>query len=60
MQSLADIATAYEHAEEMRLMPRDTKSLMVLAGAALLPMLPLVGTAIPLQEIVAKLGEFLM
>ncbi len=60
VQSLADIATAYEHAEEMWLMPLDTKALMVLAGAALLPMLPLVGTAIPLQEIVAKLGEFLV
>ncbi len=60
VQSLADIATAYEHAEEMWLMPLDTKALTVLAGSALLPMLPLVGTTIPLAEIVAKLGEFLV
>lgn len=60
IQSLADIATAYEHAEEMRLMPLDSKSLMVLAAAALLPMVPLIGTELPLPEIVSKLGEFLV
>ncbi|MES2791493.1 MAG: hypothetical protein V4719_17885 [Planctomycetota bacterium] len=60
VQSLADIATAYEHAEQMRLMPVDTKALAVFAVAALLPMVPLIGTAIPLQDILSKLGELLV
>ncbi len=60
MQSLADIATAYEHADEMWLMPLDIKALTVLAVATLLPMVPLVGTTIPLTEILSKLGELLV
>ena len=60
VQSMADIATCYEHINDMRLLPFDSKAFAVLAMAALLPMLPLIGTAIPLQEIVAKLGELLL
>jgi hypothetical protein len=32
----------------------------VLLVAALIPMIPLVGTAIPLLEILSKLGEFMV
>lgn len=60
VQSLADIATAYNHVDEMRLILFDTKAATVLALASIVPMLPLIGTAIPLQEIVAKLGELLI
>lgn len=60
IQSLADIATAYDHVDEMRLILFDTKAATVLALASVLPMLPLIGTAIPIQEIVAKLGELLI
>lgn len=60
VQSMADIATCYEHINDMWLIPFDSKAFAVLVMAALLPMLPLVGTAIPLQEIVAKLGELLL
>ncbi len=60
VQSLADIATAYDHVDEMRLILFDTKAATVLALASILPMLPLIGTAIPIQEIVAKLGELLI
>lgn len=60
VQSLADIATAYDHVDEMRLILFDTKAVTVLALASILPMLPLIGTAIPIQEIVAKLGELLV
>ena len=59
IQSLADIATAYSHVNEMLVIPFDTKGFAVLVAAALLPMLPLVGTAIPLTEILSKLGELL-
>jgi hypothetical protein len=57
--SLADLATAYEHVERMQLLPFDKKALLVLVLAALIPMIPLIGTAIPLKEILSKLGEFL-
>jgi hypothetical protein len=57
--SLSDIGTIYEHVERMQLIPFDKKALLVLITAALIPMIPLVGTAIPLGEILSKLGEFL-
>ncbi|MFN0051398.1 MAG: hypothetical protein ACKV0T_04360 [Planctomycetales bacterium] len=60
IQSLADMATCYEHVDRMRLLPFDTKASIVLAGSIVLPMLPLVGTAIPVAEIVSKLSEFLI
>jgi hypothetical protein len=58
--SLVNLGNAYEHVERMQLMPLDRKALVVLVIAALLPLIPLVGTAIPLGEIVSKLGEFLV
>jgi hypothetical protein len=57
VQSMADFAACYEHINDMRLIPFDTKAFAVLAVAALLPMVPLVSTAIPMQEILMKLGE---
>ena len=60
MPALAGIATAYGHADEMRLLPWDTKALAVLALAALVPMVPLLGTVMPLTEILSKLGELLV
>jgi hypothetical protein len=42
------------------LIPFDKKAVLVLVVAALLPMIPLVGTAFPLTEILSKLGEFLV
>jgi hypothetical protein len=60
VSSLADIAIAFEHVERMKLIPWDKKALIVLVLAALVPMIPLVGTAIPLTEILAKLGEFMV
>lgn len=60
VQSMAAMATCYGHINEMRLIPFDTKAFAVLAMAALVPMLPLLGTAIPLKEIFMKLGELLV
>jgi hypothetical protein len=59
VRSLAGLAMAYEHVERMQLIPFDKKALLVLVVAALIPIIPLLGTAIPLAEILAKLGEFL-
>ena len=58
--SLAELAMVYEHVEKMQLFPFDKRAVLVLAIAALIPMVPLVGTAIPLIEIVSKLGEFMV
>ena len=60
VSSLADIATVFEHVQRMQLIPFDKKALGVLIAAALIPMIPLVGTAIPFTEILSKLGEFLV
>jgi hypothetical protein len=60
ISSLAGVGKAYEHVERMQLVPWDKKALVVLIAAALTPMLPLLGTAIPLKEILSKLGEFLV
>ncbi|HEY3966963.1 MAG TPA: hypothetical protein VGM05_20540 [Planctomycetaceae bacterium] len=60
VQTLADVAVCYEHIDRMWPLPFDTKAFAVLVLAALLPMVPLLGTAIPLHEIFMKLGELLI
>ena len=44
----------------MLLMPFDKKASMVLVLAALLPMIPLLGTSVPLGDILKALGKFLV
>ncbi|MFI5457076.1 MAG: hypothetical protein ACHRXM_16645 [Isosphaerales bacterium] len=58
--SLAEIAQVFEHVDRMQLIPFDKKALVVLVVAALIPMIPLVGTAIPLTEIFSKLAELMV
>jgi hypothetical protein len=58
--TLGAISRAFEHINEMRLIPFDKKASMVLVVAAVLPMIPLIGTSIPLAEILKTLGEFLV
>jgi hypothetical protein len=58
--SLGAISRAFEHIDEMLLMPFDKKASMVLVLAALLPMIPLLGTSVPLGDILKALGEFLV
>jgi hypothetical protein len=60
VSSLAGIAQAFEHVDRMQLFPFDKKAVLVLAISALIPMIPLVGTAIPITEIISKLGEFMV
>lgn len=60
IQSLADIATCYDHIDRMWPMPFDTKAFALLVLAAIVPMIPLVGTAVPLKEIFTTLGELLI
>jgi hypothetical protein len=58
--SLAGIADGYEHIQQMRFIPWDSKAVMTIAIAAAIPMLPLVGTEIPFRDILLKLCEFLV
>jgi hypothetical protein len=58
--SLSEVALVYEHVDRMQILPFDKKAAIVLVVAALIPMVPLLGTAIPLQEIFAKLAEMMI
>jgi hypothetical protein len=60
VQSLSAIAQAFEHVDQMQLIPVDRKALIVLLISALLPMVPLLGTTVALSEIMSMLGKFLM
>ena len=53
--SLADLATGYERAREMRPIPVNMAAVMPLLIAAALPMLPLIATKVPLKDIVKGL-----
>jgi hypothetical protein len=58
--SLVQLAQAFEHVERMQLIPFDKKALLVLVMAALIPMIPLLITAIPLTAILSKLAELML
>ncbi len=60
IQSLADIASAYEHVNDMWPVPFDTKGFGILIVASILPLIPLVATEVPLQEILKKLAEMMV
>lgn len=60
VQSMADIATCYEHVNRMWLIPFDSKAFAVLVVSALIPMVPLLGTTVPWKEILMKLSELLI
>ena len=60
MGSLTDMSTAYEQVERMQLLPWDKQALIVLVAAALIPMVPLLGTVTVLTEILSKLGKFVV
>ena len=59
-QSLAAISQAYGHIEEMSLIPFDRTALVLIVLAAIVPLLPLIGTEIPLPDVMSKLAEFLI
>jgi hypothetical protein len=46
--------------DRMQLIPFDRKALLVLIVAALIPMTPLLGTSVPLTDIVSKLAELMV
>ena len=60
MGSLADMSPVYEQVERMQLLPWDKQALIVLVAAALIPMIPLLGTVTGLTEILSMLGKFVV
>jgi hypothetical protein len=58
--TLAEIAMVYEHVERMQLLPFDKKAVIVLVAAALIPMIPLLGTVTGLTEILSMLAKFMV
>ena len=58
--TLANTAMVYEHVERMQLLPWDKQALIVLVAAALIPMVPLLGTVTVLTEILSKLAKFMV
>jgi hypothetical protein len=60
MGSLAHMSPVYEQVERMQLLPWDKQALIVLVAAALIPMIPLLGTVNSLTEILSMLGKFVV
>jgi hypothetical protein len=58
--SLAHMSTVYEHVDRMQLLPFDKNAVLVLVAAALIPMIPLLGTVTGLTEILSMLGKFMV
>jgi hypothetical protein len=55
IQSLADLANAFNVVSEMRLVPFGKSAVLRLAIALILPLLPLTLTMLPLEQIIARL-----
>lgn len=60
IQSLADLANGYDVVERTRSLAFGARSLAILVAALGVPMLPLVATAMPLPELLVKLGTALI
>ena len=60
IHSMSDTATVYNHIDEMRMFPFDVRAFALLVLCQLIPMAPLVASAIPLKEIFMKFGELLI
>jgi hypothetical protein len=58
--SLADLATGFEHVQEMQVVPIDRQAVLVLVAAAVGPMLPFFVSTIPLTDILGDLMEFMV
>jgi hypothetical protein len=55
IQSLADLGNSYSAAEQTRVIPLTLRSLLPFAAAFLLPILPLVLTVMPAEQLLGKL-----
>ena len=60
IQSLADLNNSFEVVGGMRIMPVTKEAILVLAAATLLPVMPLLLTMMPLEEMLKKLFHILL
>jgi hypothetical protein len=60
IQSLADMGGSFEQVRRMRPALLDLRMLGVVAGLAVLPMVPLVAMVVPLQDVLEKLARLLL
>jgi len=60
IQSLADLSNSYEVVRKMQLAPITKETLISLTAMTLLPVLPLVLTMMPIEELAKKLVEILL
>lgn len=60
ISSLTDLATAYFVAESIQTVPFGRGTVVTVALAAAIPMIPVVLLEVPLQEIVSRIAKFLM
>jgi hypothetical protein len=59
IQSLADLQNSFETVRKMRPIPIDLNTLISLAGPAVAPLLPLLLTVLPMEEIIGKVFSLL-
>ncbi|MBL8008676.1 MAG: hypothetical protein JNJ56_14235 [Ignavibacteria bacterium] len=59
IQSLADLGNSYEVVDKMKIIPFSRDGVIQIIGAALLPILPLALTLMPLEELLKKLVSVL-
>jgi len=60
IQSLADLANAYQVVAKMRIVPFGPRALIAIAAAAVAPMVPVALLGVPLPELLAKLAGTLI
>jgi hypothetical protein len=60
IQSLADLANSYTVVGEMKPVPYGRDTIVQVAGAAIIPLLPLVLSIVPADEIIKKLFTLLL
>jgi hypothetical protein len=56
--SLCDMNNSYRTVSKIKLVPLDLRSIVVIAGAALIPMAPLILMKLPLKEVLKALAGF--
>ncbi|MGN6105994.1 MAG: hypothetical protein ACTHU0_12880 [Kofleriaceae bacterium] len=60
ISTLCDLGTVLERIEGMRLLPFGLRSLATVVAAAAIPMLPLIATQIPINELLKRLGSLML
>jgi hypothetical protein len=56
IQSLADLANGYSVVDRMRLVPFSPRTVITIAAAALVPLIPVALLGVPLSQLLRKLG----